>query len=111
MWVRVCKVSDVVTGEMQAHLVEGLTIPILITRLVDGRFVASAAICPHEDVMLDGGELRGTRVVCPGHGYQFDLETGRCAHDAALRLRRFPARVVGDEVHVLIDLVRGQVDD
>ena len=44
------------------------------------------------------------RVVCPGHGYAFDMTTGRCAHDASLQLRRFPVRVVGEEIHMRVDL-------
>jgi nitrite reductase/ring-hydroxylating ferredoxin subunit len=107
MWVRVCNVADLAPGEMRAFPVGGLRVPVLVARLDDGRFVASTAMCPHEDVLLDGGDLDGTRVTCPGHSYQFDLVTGRCAHDAALRLRRFPAQVIGDEVHVQVDLVRG----
>ena len=104
-WVRVCRVAEVPAGWMRAFPVAGLGIPVLVADLGGGRFAASSGICPHEDVMLEGGDLEGGRVICPGHSYEFDLETGRCAHDPVLRLRRFPLQVVGDEIHIRIDLI------
>lgn len=103
MRVRVCNVSDVPAGEMRVFPVEGLLMPVLVANLGD-RFAASQSICPHEDVSLGGGDLEGSRVICPGHGYDFDLLTGRCGHDPALRLRRFPVTVTADEVHIDVDL-------
>lgn len=103
-WVRVCRVAEVPAGWMRGFRVAGLGIPVLVADLGGGRFAASSGICPHEDVMLEGGELERGRVTCPGHGYEFDLATGRCAHDPSLRLRRFPLQVVGDEIHIRIDL-------
>jgi toluene monooxygenase system ferredoxin subunit len=100
--VRVCRLADVVDGELRAFGVDGVTWPILVTR-VAGQLYASPGVCPHEDVALVDGELAGTVVTCPGHGYELDLRTGRCRHDASLELRRYPITIVGDELFV--DLV------
>ena len=103
-WIRVCEVAEVPPGWMRSFPVEGLAIPVLIADLGGGRYAASSGICPHEDVLLEGGLLSAARVTCPGHGYEFDIETGRCRHDASLELRRFPVRVAGQEIHIRIDL-------
>lgn len=103
-WIRICATSEVPQGWMRAFPVEGLAVPVLVADLGEGRYAASSGICPHEDVMLEGGILFAGHVTCPGHGYEFDLATGRCRHDASLQLRRFPLRVVGDEIHIRIDL-------
>ncbi len=100
--VRACRLADVVEGELRAFAVRGVTWPVIVTR-VDGELVAVPGVCPHEDVALTDGHLDGVAVVCPGHGYRFDLRTGRCQHDPALALRRYPITIVGDEVWV--DLV------
>ena len=104
MRVRVCGVGDVPPGEMRAFAVDGLLLPVLVAQVEAGRFAAAASICPHEDVSLVDGELVGARVICPGHSYEFDLDTGRCAHDGTLRLRRFPVTVEGDDVWIDVDL-------
>ena len=103
MRIRVCRVDEVPPGEMRGFPVDGLLLPVLVANL-GGRFAAAASICPHEDVSLVDGELVGSTVVCPGHSYAFDLDTGRCGHDPSLRLRRFKVTVEGDEVYVDVDL-------
>jgi toluene monooxygenase system ferredoxin subunit len=84
---------------MRGFRVPPLDAAVLIAN-VDGRFYASPARCPHEDVSLVGGGLVGTRVTCPGHAYEFDLATGRCAHDARLRLHRYRVSIEGDDLYI-----------
>lgn len=40
------------------------------------------------------------RVVCPWHGYEFDLASGRCANDPRLRLRRYDVIERDGEVYI-----------
>ena len=97
--VRVCRLAEVVPGELRAFRVMGVTWPVLVT-YVDGQLVAVPGVCPHEDVGLEAAEVRDGKLTCPGHGYEFDLRTGRCGYDPALELRRYPIRVVGDDIFV-----------
>jgi nitrite reductase (NADH) small subunit len=41
-------------------------------------------------------------LVCPWHAWEFDIESGECAADRRLRLRRFPVRVEDDRVFVAV---------
>jgi nitrite reductase/ring-hydroxylating ferredoxin subunit len=100
--VRACRLDEVVDGELRAFAVPEVTWPVIVTR-VDGELFACPGVCPHEDVALVTGELVGETVQCPGHGYLFELRTGRCRHDPGLELRRYPVTIIGDEVWV--DLV------
>lgn len=97
--VRVCMLSDVVDDQLRAFRVSGVTWPVIVTR-IEGELVAVPGVCPHEDVELSNGDLHGTVLTCPGHAYEFDLRTGRCIHDPTLGLRRYPVRIVADEVWV-----------
>jgi len=97
--VRVCRLADVVPGEIRAFPVSGVTWPVIVT-YAEEALVAVAGVCPHEDVSLADGEIEGARIVCHGHGYGFDLRTGTCTHDKTLSLRRYPVTVVGDDVFV-----------
>ncbi len=100
--VRLCRADQLPVGSLTAFAVPGVTWPVL-AGVFDGEIIATAGVCPHEDVALADGDLEGTRLTCPGHGYQFDLRTGVCRHDASLILRRYPAVVEG--AHVWIQLV------
>jgi nitrite reductase/ring-hydroxylating ferredoxin subunit len=100
--VRVCRVDEVPYGALLGVAVPGVQWPVLLTHLGD-EIVATASVCPHEDVSLLDGDLEGGIVTCPGHGYELDLRTGRCLHDPRLWLRRYRVTIHGDEVWV--DLV------
>ena len=97
--VRVCRLADVVPGELRAFTVAGVTWPVIVT-YADSTLVACAGVCPHEDVGLAAGHLEDATLVCPGHGYGFDLHTGRCAHAPWVELRRYPVTIVDDAVWV-----------
>lgn len=97
--VRVCALTEVADDAMRAFAVEGVTWPVIVTRIA-GELIAFPGVCPHDDVGLWTGELDGHTVVCPGHGYSFDLHTGRCRHAPALHLRRYTITVVAGEIWV-----------
>jgi nitrite reductase (NADH) small subunit len=42
-------------------------------------------------------------VVCPWHGWEYDLADGACAADRRLHLRSFPVVVRGDEVFLVVE--------
>jgi nitrite reductase/ring-hydroxylating ferredoxin subunit len=60
----------------------------------DGQLYATQGSCPHAGTALAAGTVEGGAVVCPGHGYRFDLRTGACSTDAQLRLKTY--RLVAD---------------
>lgn len=85
---RLCARADVPAIGLGVFTVPGITWPVL-AGVVDGELVATAGVCPHEDVSLADGEVAGGCLTCPGHGYTFDLRTGACTHDPDLWLRRY----------------------
>jgi len=65
-----------------------------------GRFYAVSPTCPHEEGPLAEGWIEGSTVICPWHGFDFELTTGRCVVDPDLAVTTYPVRVVGDAVEV-----------
>jgi nitrite reductase (NADH) small subunit len=98
--VRVCRLTDVVAGELRAFAVHGAIWPVIVS-FVEHELIAVPGVCPHEDVGLaDYGELHDTTLRCRVHGFEFDVLTGRCEHDPRLHLRHYPVTVIDDEVWV-----------
>jgi nitrite reductase/ring-hydroxylating ferredoxin subunit len=54
------------------------------------RVVVTDALCPHKQTALVDGLLRDGCLVCPGHWYAFDLETGACRTAAETPLPLHP---------------------
>ncbi len=97
--VRVCDLSEILEGVLKSFVVEGVEVPVLVTR-VKGEIIAGTSMCPHEDVSLVRGVLKEGMIVCRAHGYAFDLKTGQCQHDPKLRWRIYKSAIVGTELHV-----------
>lgn len=70
--------------------------------LVEDRIYAVADTCPHAHASLSSGTLQRGCVVCPGHAWMFDLETGQCLDDPRYPARTFPARITRGRVHVQV---------
>ena len=70
---------------------------------LDGEFVAIDDACPHMRADLSCGVLKGRTVTCTWHGWEFDLDTGNCVNVEWARVRRYPVRVEGDDLHVTVE--------
>jgi nitrite reductase (NADH) small subunit/3-phenylpropionate/trans-cinnamate dioxygenase ferredoxin subunit len=68
---------------------------------VGERVYAMENACPHAGYPLHEGELDGCSIVCPGHGWTFDLATGLAPGEVdEPPLARFAVRVLAGEVWV-----------
>jgi len=85
-----------------------------VVRSPDGALAGIRNRCPHHGGPLCLGTVRrrlvgrpgeyaeGTEAAlrCPWHGWEFDLESGRCLDDPALRAAVYPVRVEAGRVLV-----------
>lgn len=97
-FTRVALIADVPVG--QGLLVEADGVTLALFNAGGGRYHATSPLCPHEDGPLAEGWIEGDAVVCPWHGFDFDLLTGRCKVDDSLRIAVYPVRVSGDAIEV-----------
>jgi len=96
-FVRVARGADIAVGKGQLVEAGGFTLAIFNG---GGRFYAVSALCPHEDGPLADGWLEGDTVVCPWHGFDFELATGQCRVADDLSIGVFATRVVDGMVEV-----------
>jgi nitrite reductase/ring-hydroxylating ferredoxin subunit len=68
----------------------------------DGRLFAVDDACLHRGGSLAGGHLDGSVLACPMHWWRYDVRTGGRLGQPGLRLRRYPVRVVDDEVRITV---------
>jgi len=83
--------DEIAEGSGKAITVSGTEIAVF---KCEGQLYATQNWCPHAGSALAVGAVDGGAVVCPAHGYRFDLRTGACATDAQLRLKTY--RLVPD---------------
>ncbi len=75
---------------------------IAIFHLAAGLFAIKNA-CPHAGQPLARGSIADCVVTCPGHNWQFHLDSGECLRgDTSCSIRTFPVAVRDERVMVRV---------
>jgi len=94
-WVKVANKSEVVAGSGKIVEIGDQQIALF---QAEGNFYALNNVCPHRGGPLGEGELDGTVVTCPWHGWQFDVCTGESPINPVAKVKKFNVKVEGDDV-------------
>jgi len=98
-FVKVAAVADVPPGTGKCIEANGKQIAVFN---VGGAFHAIDNTCLHRGGPLGEGELEGTIVTCPWHGWQYDVTSGVNTMDESQRVDRYETKVEGDAVLVAV---------
>ena len=69
---------------------------------VNGAMCAMDNICLHMGGPLGQGFIDGNKIVCPWHGWEYDLKTGAMADDPNSKIAVYPVKTENGDV--LIDI-------
>ena len=118
--VFVARETDIADGERKVIDVDGVEIGVFH---VDRAYYAWRNDCPHQGGPVCQGRLmkrveerldkdrrslgihyvdNALNIVCPWHGYEFDVRTGRHAGLASMRLAGCPVRLRDGEIYVVV---------
>ena len=56
---------------------------VAVARFQSGRLVVVDDRCPHDGGRISDGFVDGERLVCARHGWEFEVENGRCVRAAS----------------------------
>lgn len=104
-WQRVCRVADLDPERPLGRIVtagDGSEAPVCVVTDAAGEPVIMLDRCPHRDIKLSGGIIREGELVCPGHFWRFDLQTGQRTDAPLASATIHPSRVVDGWVEALI---------
>ena len=117
--VRVGRTEDFVDGRRVMVQIGGREVFVFER---DGRFHAFENLCRHMGGPVGEGVLIGKveavlgpnqelirerfstdeiHIVCPWHGWEYDIATGECAANRRIKLRRYEAVQRGEDVYVV----------
>ncbi|MBI2504788.1 MAG: Rieske 2Fe-2S domain-containing protein [Candidatus Latescibacteria bacterium] len=98
-WMPVLRAEEVLEGEAK---VVGVGEKQLAVFNVGGEFLATANTCLHQGGYLGDGFLDGEVVICPRHGWQFNVRSGACLTRSGKAVRTYEVRVREGQVEVLV---------
>jgi nitrite reductase (NADH) small subunit len=97
--VRLGRAGDIPPGEGRVVDAAGKTLALFN---VGGVYHAIDNTCPHRGGPLGEGDVEATVVICPWHGWRWDVTTGANANNPAVKVACFPVTLSDGEI--LVDL-------
>jgi 3-phenylpropionate/trans-cinnamate dioxygenase ferredoxin subunit len=74
--------------------------PIVIFNIA-GQLFAIGDVCTHDDGPLGDGTIEGTNIVCPRHGAEFDVRTGKVMQmPAVVDIPAYPVQIKDGNIFV-----------
>ena len=96
-WQAVCPLAKLTEGEPFGVEHGDRRIALF---LIGSKVYATGDICPHNFALLSTGYIDGNSVVCPLHGAEFDIKTGRCQNALYKRIQTYDVEVRDGQVFV-----------
>jgi 3-phenylpropionate/trans-cinnamate dioxygenase ferredoxin subunit len=97
-FVTVARTTDIEPGRVKYVEVEDFRLAICN---VGGVFYCIEDVCTHDGGHLGQGELEGDVIMCPRHGAQFNVATGKVVRmPASAPVETFPIEIDGNEIKV-----------
>jgi nitrite reductase/ring-hydroxylating ferredoxin subunit len=91
------KVNDLSEDTIKPVTVVGMDV-LLIKR--EDHVYALASRCPHMGCNLANGRLNENILVCPCHGWSFDIRNGEYQTNKAIKLLTFECKVENGDIYI-----------
>lgn len=82
--------DEIAVGEFKIYNLDAIDVAVYN---IEGKYYAIGINCPHAGVVITRGIIEGSLITCPGHGYKFDIITGKCVDDPELKLAKFDLKI------------------
>lgn len=99
-FIRVARTSEVPPGKIKKVVVSGREIALYN---VSGNYYATTNICPHQGGPLDEGEMDGEAVICPWHGWMFNVTDGTTVMNPRLKIQTYPVQIRGEDIFISVE--------
>jgi nitrite reductase/ring-hydroxylating ferredoxin subunit len=96
-FMRAARVVELPPGKIREYQLDGTAIALAN---VEGKFYAINNVCLHRGGPLGEGELEGSAVVCPWHGWKYDVTSGKLLTNPAVAVACYAVEVRGEDIWV-----------
>jgi len=97
-FIHLCSTSEL-PGEGQAAEIP-VGDRVICVANVNGQISAMDNVCLHRGGPLGQGLIEGNKIVCPWHGWMFDIQTGAASHDNHARVTMYTVEIEGEDVMI-----------
>lgn len=96
---KVCSFDDLQEGKGKRFIIDDVDVALF---KIDSKVYALTNICPHQQTaLIYEGFLENNCIVCPSHGWKFDIKTGK-KPSGSNGLETYKVELVGDDIYVKV---------
>jgi nitrite reductase/ring-hydroxylating ferredoxin subunit len=95
--VKVAKLGEIGPGQRKVIMVNGSEIMVFN---LDGELSAISNVCPHRGYPLTYGPIFDDTIMCPNHGYMFNVKTGHCLTKSSHPIKTYKVIVDGNSIKI-----------
>lgn len=99
-FVKAANTGDLKPGENKTVNVNGTEVALFN---VDGQFFAINNACLHKGGPLGEGMLDGDVVICPWHGWRFNVKTGVSPVVPTAKVAAYQVKTEGSDIFIAVD--------
>ena len=97
-YLKVASLSDFINKNHKCFRYLARTIAII--KETNKSYYAIEANCKHQNANLLSQGLKGEIIVCPRHGWKYNIKTGECLTESWAYLKKFPLKIVEKDIFV-----------
>lgn len=99
---KVCRVSELTEGSARTLKIFARQIAVY---KINGEIHAVDGLCKHMNApLVTAGKLKGTKLTCSWHGWEYEITSGDCLNHPGIALRHYPVVIENDEILVEFEL-------
>ena len=96
-YITVAGANDISSGQSKVFEVKGNQVAVCN---INGNYYAFANICPHRGGPVGEGEIEGTVITCPWHGWAFDITTCVNTMNPLAKLTKYDIKIDNNELKI-----------
>jgi len=97
-FIEIAPVSELPNGE---RLFVDIANKSIVIFNIAGQYFAIGDVCSHDDGPVGDGIIEGNNIVCPRHGGEFDIRTGRAMQmPAVVDIPAYPVKIIDGNILV-----------
>ncbi|MBL8149935.1 MAG: Rieske 2Fe-2S domain-containing protein [Blastocatellia bacterium] len=96
-FVKALQMSEIIQGRGKIVILNGHEIAVLKS---GEKVYALDNSCPHKGGPLGEGVVMGNMVICPWHGWPFDVNNGHCSINPRASVSCYEVKIEGDDIFI-----------
>jgi NAD(P)H-dependent nitrite reductase small subunit len=89
MWIKVFESSEIKEKYGKSVRVDGVAVAIFRS---EGQLYAYKDRCPHQSAPIAGGVVKNGELMCPYHGWKFDVKSGGLTNNNLIQLKFYKVK-------------------